>query len=61
MKPLLLLSGVLSLAAGLLFAAQGMGVIRWPQESFMVGASEWIFYGGAIALGGLILIVIARR
>ena len=61
MKTLLLLLGVLVLAVGLLFAGQGLGLIRWPAESFMIGQSQWILYGGGIALAGLILIAFARR
>ena len=61
MNPLLFAAGLIAVAFGLLFAFQGLGVVRWPQESFMVGAPEWIFYGGAIALGGLVLIIFARR
>jgi hypothetical protein len=61
MKTLLLLLGVLALAVGLLFAGQGLGTIRWPAESFMIGQTAWIYYGGGIALAGLLLIVVARR
>ncbi len=41
--------------------AQGAGYIRWPAESFMVSQTRWIYYGGAIALVGLLLVLIARR
>lgn len=61
MKTLLLLLGVLALAVGLLFAGQGLGLIRWPAESFMIGQTAWIYYGGGIALAGLLFIALARR
>ncbi len=61
MKTLLLLIGVLAVAAGLLFAGQGLGYIRWPAESFMIGQTVWVYYGGAIAIAGLFLIGVARR
>ncbi len=61
MKTLLLLIGVLALAAGLLFAGQGLGYVRWPAESFMIGQTNWVYYGGAIAILGLALIMVARR
>ncbi len=61
MKALLLLIGVLALAAGLLFTGQGLGYIRWPSESFMIGQTNWVYYGGAIAILGLALIMVARR
>ncbi len=61
MKALLLLLGIAAAAAGLLFAGQGLGFIRWPAESFMIGEMVWVAYGGAIAAVGLALIVLARR
>ena len=61
MKALLLLIGVLALAAGLLFTGQGLGYVRWPAESFMIGQTNWVYYGGAIAIAGLLLIMVARR
>ena len=61
MKALLLVIGVLALAAGLLFAGQGLGYVRWPAESFMIGQTNWVYYGGAIAAAGLALIMVARR
>ena len=61
MKTLLLLIGVLALAAGLLFTGQGLGYVRWPAESFMIGRTNWVYYGGAIAILGLALIMVARR
>lgn len=61
MKALLLLIGVLAFAAGLLFVGQGLGYVRWPAESFMIGQTNWIYYGAAIAIAGLFLIRVARR
>ena len=52
MKPVLLVIGLVALAFGLLFVGQGLGLIRWPQESFMIGATQWIYYGGGIAAIG---------
>jgi hypothetical protein len=61
MKPLLLIAGLALVAAGLLFAGQGSGFVPWPERSFMVQQTQWIYYGGAIALAGIVLIVFARR
>ena len=58
---LLLLIGIVLLAAGLLFIGQGWGLIRWPACSFMIDETRWIYYGGAIAVVGLVLILVARR
>jgi hypothetical protein len=61
MRTLLLVIGLLLLAAGSLFMAQGSGVVNWPSSSFMLGDSTWVTYGSAIAVAGLVLILIARR
>jgi uncharacterized membrane protein len=60
MRALLTLAGILLLALGLLFMAQGSGYLPWPAESFMVGAVNWVYYGGAIAVVGFILIFASR-
>jgi hypothetical protein len=61
MKALLMLVGIVVLAAGLFFMGQGAGLIRWPAESFMISATRWVYHGGGIAVVGILLIVIARR
>ncbi|MDE2373054.1 MAG: hypothetical protein KGL96_02395 [Hyphomicrobiales bacterium] len=61
MQTLLTVIGIVLLLAGLIFVGQGSGYFPYPAESFMVGASRWIYYGGAIAVVGLVLIVLARR
>lgn len=61
MRTPLALVGIVVLLAGLFFMGQGAGYIRWPAESFMVSATRWVYYGGAIALAGLLLVLIARR
>jgi hypothetical protein len=61
MKSLLTFIGFLLLAMGLLWMGQGAGYIRWPAESFMISQFQWVYYGGAVAAVGLVLIVVARR
>ena len=61
MKTALTLIGIIALAMGLLWMGQGSGYIPWPASSFMISQSQWIYYGGALAVAGVILIVIARR
>jgi hypothetical protein len=60
MKTLLMLIGIIVLVAGILFAGQGSGYIQWPANSFMISQSEWVYYGGGIAVVGFLLIIIAR-
>jgi len=61
MKTLLTIIGSALLAMGVLWACQGAGIIRWPAESFMISQSQWIYYGGATALVGLVILIIAQR
>jgi hypothetical protein len=61
MKTLLILVGIILLLSGLVFMGQGSRYFPYPAESFMVGASQWIYYGGGIALVGIVLLIIAWR
>lgn len=61
MKTLLTLIGFILLAAGLVFMGQGSRYFPWPAESFMVGATQWIYYGGGIAAAGIVVLIIAWR
>lgn len=61
MKTVLMIVGVLALVVGLFWAGQGSGIVLWPATSFMVSNSHWVWYGGAVALAGLILIWWSRR
>ena len=60
-RPVLFALGVLLTLAGLLWMAQGFGVIRWPSSSFMLGERVWAQYGTASAVAGLLLLLLARR
>jgi hypothetical protein len=61
LKALLTFIGIILLAMGLLWAGQGSGYIPWPASSFMISQTQWIYYGAAVAVVGLITIGVARR
>ncbi len=61
MKTLLTAIGVILILAGLVWMGQGSGYFPYPAESFMVGETPWIYYGGGTAVIGIILILLARR
>jgi hypothetical protein len=61
MQAALTVIGVVLLLMGLVFMGQGSGYFPYPASSFMISESRWIYYGGAIAAAGLVLIVFARR
>jgi hypothetical protein len=53
--------GIVLLVAGLVFMGQGSGYFPYPASSFMIKETRWIYYGGAIAVVGLLLIFIAWK
>lgn len=61
MRRLLLITGLLALAMGLLWIGQGLGVINWPASSFMIRQLHWAGYGATLAALGLILIWQSKR
>jgi hypothetical protein len=61
MRTTLTVIGAVLLGMGLLFCGQGLGLIRWPAESFMINEVTWVYYGGGMAVLGTLLIVLARR
>lgn len=60
MRNLLLIAGLLMAATGSLWCLQGLGLVAWPQESFMINDTHWSWYGGALAATGLAAIVWSR-
>ena len=42
-------------------SARVLGVIHWPQSSFMINQIEWAGYGAALGAVGLILIWQSQR
>jgi hypothetical protein len=58
---LLRVIGVLALLMGLLWIGQGLGLIRWPAESYMIDMRPWAWRGAALALFGLLLIWRSKR
>jgi len=61
MKSLLTFIGIILLAAGIIFMGQGSGLFPYPAESFMVNAFQWVYYGAAIAVLGVLVIVFSRK
>jgi len=64
---ILIFGGILLALFGALFLLQGLNVIRWPADSFMLGKQVWITRGavmivvGAILAGGARMIPAKRR
>jgi hypothetical protein len=60
-KTVVLILGLIALLAGLLWVAQGAGVVHWPASSFMIDQRPWILRGALLAFVGLVLILLSRR
>lgn len=61
LRYLFLIAGLVLAIFGSFFALQGAGVIMWPAESFMLANGDWITYGIAIAIVGILLILLSRQ
>lgn len=57
MHALLRAIGVLALIAGLGFVGHGSRFHAYPGEHSMI---QWVYYGAAIAVAGLLLIIFSR-
>jgi hypothetical protein len=56
LKIIIRIIGVAAILMGVLWMGQGTGLIMWPASSFMLAQREWIYWGGALAgLGALLL------
>jgi hypothetical protein len=60
-RPVLIAVGVLMTLTGLLWIGQGLGYVHWPQSSFMLDQRPWADRGAALAVAGLLLILVGRR
>jgi len=61
MNSIRLVVGLIIAASGLLWMGQGAGYINWPQSSFMLQQTQWIWYGGATLIAGLALVFLALK
>jgi MYXO-CTERM domain-containing protein len=61
LRGLIRLLGILMVLMGLLWVGQGLGLIMWPAESFMLADRKWAINGAVLAAVGLALIWFSRR
>ncbi len=55
MRFVLMVVGVALMLSGGLWALQGMGLVMWPAESFMLAERQWALYGALTFVVGLLL------
>lgn len=51
----------LAVAIGLLWIGQGLGLINWPSDSFMLADRRWAFNGLVLAAAGFLGLFLMRR
>jgi hypothetical protein len=61
MKTTILVIGILATLTGLVWIGQGTGYFPYPRSSFMISQAPWAYRGVALAVVGLVMIVISRR
>jgi len=61
LKLILQVFGVALILSGGLWTLQGLGIVMWPAESFMLADRSWALYGGITVLVGAILIWASGR
>lgn len=61
MRIFLFVVGLLAIVLGLFWIGQGLNYIKWPESSFMVSQIKWAYYGGAVAVVGVLILWFARR
>jgi type IV secretory pathway TrbD component len=61
MRTLLLLVGLVAILLGALWIGQGTGVVMWPASSFMLQQTQWAYYGAALVIIGLLMLVYSAR
>ena len=61
MKRLIRVIAVALIVFGTLWALQGLGILMWPPQSFMLAQREWGLYGAITAGFGVVLLVVSGR
>lgn len=61
LRPALLLLGFVLALTGGIWILQGLGHLAWPAFSPMLGRRVWVDYGAAVAVAGLLMLLVARR
>lgn len=61
MVAILRITGLAAFFMGLLWIAQGLGLVHWPRESFMLDQRPWAWRGLVLALLGIAAVWRAGR
>ena len=58
LRSALVLVGFVIALSGIVFTSQGLSLVG-PPSSFMFANPEWVIYGPAIALTGVVLLIVS--
>ena len=61
MRTLITIIGVALVLAGGLWTLQGLGIVMWPKESFMLAQRQWAINGAIAVVIGLVLVWLGQR
>lgn len=61
MKRLLRIIAMALFLVGVMWALQGLGILMWPPQSFMLAQREWGLYGALVAGFGVLLWLVSGR
>ncbi|KQV82710.1 hypothetical protein [Rhizobium sp. Root1220] len=53
--------GGLLILIGLVWMGQGSGYFPYPETSFMIDQTPWIYWGAVVAAAGLIIVVLTSK
>lgn len=53
--------GGLLIAFGIIWALQGLDLLRWPAGSAMIARREWALYGAIAAIAGAVIVWLGGR
>ncbi len=56
-----LVVGVLATLLGLVWIGQGTGYFPYPASSFMIDQTPWAWRGLAVAVAGVVVVLVSRR
>jgi hypothetical protein len=59
-QKILIFAGILGFIFGVVFMLQGLGIVRYPADSFMIDNHVWITRGGVLAFLSAILVAGVR-
>ena len=59
MKLLVRIIAMALIVFGVMWSLQGLGVLMWPPQSFMLAQREWGLYGAIVAGFGVLILLLS--